>query len=127
MLLVWFVIVLCLSFLLVVLGYVFNQPPLAYGGAAILFLLGSLVTLSDVETKTGYIEEQHAPCNDNCTQTRTGTWESFTNITVTYTYSPIVEEEVAGVGVNHVLGIVLCVIGVFLFIDVSMNLRGLKG
>lgn len=129
MLLVWFGIVLALALVLIVYGYSFSQPPLAIGGATLLFLLGSVVMFSNIEVKSGYITTEYAPCNNNCTEVREGSQIYLAEITTTnvsFVYSPIIEEEVVGVGINHILGLFLSLIGVFVFIDVLLNLRGLK-
>jgi len=115
MLIVWFSIVLSLSLLLVILGYSFKQPPLAIAGSVLIFLLGSVVMFSSLEIKTGYIEhhnESVAPHQED--------------VTLVYTYGDIPEEEIRGVGINHLLGFFLSLIGAFIFIDVIISLKGLK-
>lgn len=129
MLLTWFVIVLILALVLILFGYYLNQPPLAISGSALLFLLGVVVMFSQIYTQSGYTETTLAPCDGNCTEIRSGeTINSYliTNTSVIYDYSPILEEEVIGIGINHLLGFFLALIGVFVFIDVMFNLRGLK-
>lgn len=129
MLLVWFGIVLALSLILVIYGYTLSQPPLAIGGATLLFLLGSVVMFSNLEVKTGYTTTEYAPCENNCTLVREGGSTYLAEVTTTnvsFVFSPISEEEVVGVGINHILGLFLSLIGVFVFIDVLLNLRGLK-
>lgn len=129
MLLIWFGIVLTLCIVLVIMGYYLNQPPLAISGAILMFLLGSVVMFSNIEIKTGYIETSFAPCNNNCTEVRQGGdifLSEVTNTSVSFVYSPIVEEEVVGIGINHIFGLFLSLIGAFIFIDVLFNLRGMK-
>ena len=129
MLIVWFGIILTLSLLLVILGYSFKQPPLAIAGSVLIFLLGSVVMFSSLEIQTGYTEDVLAPCNNNCTEIRSGgsiDLYSVTNTTITYIYSDIPEEKVVGVGINHLLGFFLSLIGIFIFIDVIISLKGLK-
>jgi hypothetical protein len=129
MLLIWFGIVLALSLILVFAGYSLSQPPLAISGAVLLFLLGSVVMFSNIEVKAGYTEISIAPCNNNCSEVREGGdvyLAEITNKNVSYNYAPIIEEEVVGVGINHLLGFFLVLIGVFVFIDVLFSLRGLK-
>jgi hypothetical protein len=109
MLLVWFGIVLGLALILVLFGYFLSSPPLAIAGAGLIFLLGSIVMFSNLEVKTGYINEINSSMNN-----------------VSYVYGSIQEEEVIGVGINHFLGFILSLIGVFIFIDIFTGLRGLK-
>ncbi|MGV8169231.1 MAG: hypothetical protein ACP5N3_04210 [Candidatus Nanoarchaeia archaeon] len=129
MLLEWFIVLLSLCIALIVISYIFKIPPLAVGGFTLLFLLGNIVMFSNLDVKSGYNEYELAPCNSTCTEIRAGgNVSSFlvTNTTITFNYSPIVDEEIIGIGLNHLLGFFLALIGVFGFIDIFANLKGLK-
>jgi hypothetical protein len=129
MLLEWFIVLLCLSIALIIVSYIFKIPPIAIGGFTLLFLLGNVVLISNLEIQSGYNSYEVAPCEGNCTLVREG-GETFlattTNTTYTFNYSPISDETIAGVGLNHILGLFLALIGVVGFVDVVMNLKGLK-
>ena len=129
MLLVWFSIVLALALILVLFGYFLSSPPLAIAGSGLIFLLGSIVMFSNLEVKTGYTETIYAPCENNCTEVREGGDIYLAEVTtsnITYIFGSIQEEEVIGVGINHFLGFILSLIGVFIFIDIFSGIRGLK-
>lgn len=129
MLLDWFIVLLCLSIALIIVSYIFHIPPIAIGGFTLLFLLGNVVLVSNLEIQSGYNSYEVAPCNNNCSEIREGNdvyLASVTNTTITFNYSPISDETIAGVGLNHILGLFLALIGVVGFVDVVMNLKGLK-
>ena len=129
MLIGWFIILLSLSLILTIVSYGFKMPPLAIAGFTLLFLLGNVVLFSNLEIQSGYTQTEYAPCNNNCTEVREGGdvyLAEVTTIAVNYTYTPIPDEQVVGVGLNHLLGFFLALIGVLGFIDVIISLRGLK-
>jgi hypothetical protein len=126
MLLLWFIVLLALCLILIFISYNYQIPPVAIAGFVLLFLLGNVIMFSNLEVQSGYNEIKIVPCDSNCTYTREGASVTVTNTTLSYVYTAIPEEQVVGVGVNHILGLFLALIGVFGFIDIIINLKGLK-
>lgn len=129
MILTLFVVLLCIVFALLILGYTYGIPPLSVSGFVILFLLGNVVMFGTLEYQSGFTETVLAPCDNNCTEVREGGdvfLAEVTSTTTNYTYEAFDETLVGSVKISHITGLLLCVIGAFGFADVLFNLRGLK-
>lgn len=129
MLLSFFIVLLCVVFALLLLGYAFNIPPLSISGFVILFLLGNVLMFDSIQYESGYSETVLAPCDNNCTEVRSGGSVFLAEVTQTnviYNYSSFDETLVGSVKIGHIAGLLLCVIGAFGFADVLFNIKGLK-
>jgi len=112
MILTLFIMFLAISLILIILGYFSaNSQSLSILGFSLLFVLGVVLLSGFVEYKAGE------------TATVTG------NETVTvYNYSNYDSEVIPGgiFTINHLFGFLIAVLAIFGFIDVNMNLKGLK-
>jgi hypothetical protein len=126
MFLLWWCIILTIALVLIMLGYTISAPSLAISGSGLLFLLGAVAMLGSLSIQTGYNEIKSSPCGDNCTLSRTGDLEYLQTSNITYVYTALPEEYVAGIGINHIFGFLMSLIGIFVFIDIMTSIRGLK-
>lgn len=113
---------LALVFFLVYFGYSFTAPFLAIAGFTILFLLGAIFLANGFEIKTGETISTTYSYIGNSSNIN----ETTTTLTNVYSGIDVDEATFAGLYLSHFIGFILSVIGVFGFIDVVINIKGLK-
>lgn len=110
---IW-IIILALSLILIIAGKYIEGPPLQIGGFAFLFIMGLTLMLGGVQYTSG--------SNSITTYTYNGTNITQTNETITNLYTSYSTEIIQGITINHTVGFFICVLSVFGFISVMMNL-----
>ena len=107
MLILVFGILLSLTLIFLFLGHLMDAPYFKISGSVFLFIMGLVLMFGAVSYQSGSSEVT--------TYTYNAGNLSQTNSTVSYEYSLWGTDIINGLDINHVFGLLLCVIGVFTF------------
>jgi len=129
MILTIFILILCLSFVLIITAKYTEIRVLETGGFVLIFILGLIVLFSSITYKTGY--EDFYVYGDNYDTYHYDDYNGTTkqdvlnvfHIERTYTYTDFEGEIINGLDTDHILGFLLLMIGAFGFINSYFNWR----
>jgi hypothetical protein len=111
MILTLFAILLALTIILIMASKYIEAPGLQLTGYCFLFLLGLVVLFGSLQYPTGEISNFGY------------SGEEITSVNFTTTYSNFTNEIYAGVNLNHIIGLFLCITSGLGFAIVLMNLE----